>query len=254
MNTPNPLIKALISEDNLLNSYLLAQMLRRWNIAADMATTGHETISKATQTTYDIIFLDLQLPDMQGFEIAKYIRQQYSFSANTPIALTTATLNLEEQIQAQGIDAYLTKPFSLEDVANVLTQLLGKTFSTESEAQALLTKSYETIDLTYLRKLSNENIAFIRSMATAFCNQSPLFLEQLAEAADTADWETLRSVAHKMKSTVSMMGMSEADKLLNIMEDSENEYVTPNEAKQQVEQLERICQEAFVELADWRND
>lgn len=254
VNTPNSLIKALISEDNLLNSYLLAQMLQRWNIAADMATTGHETINKATQTAYDIIFMDLQLPDIQGFDIVKHIRQSHSLSANTPVALTTATLNLEEKIQAQGIDAYLTKPFSLEDVATVLSKLLGKTFSTDAATPSLLSRAYEVIDLTYLRKLSNENIAFIRSMATAFCGQSPIFLEQLEQAAHNNDWETLRNVAHKMKPTVGMMGMSEAEQLLAALEELENETIDVIKIKKQLDQLERICQEAFVELADWRND
>lgn len=254
MNTPNPLIKALIAEDNLLNSYLLAQMLQRWTISADMTVTGQETIEKSTQKAYDIIFMDLQMPDMQGFEIAEAIRQPSSLSANVPIVLTTATQHLEAKIHSEGLNAYLIKPFSLEDVAHILTLLLGKNFSIESEIQQLLAKSYDVIDLTYLRKLSNENIGFIRSMATTFCRQSPVFLEQLTHASYHTDWDSLRKIAHKMKPTVAMMGMREAESLLSEMEDMDCVEVNSQQIKKQLNHLERLCQEAFVELADWRND
>lgn len=110
--------RALIVEDNEVNRMVAVQMLRRGEIDADMAEGGADAIEKLQASTYDVILMDVQMPQMDGFETARAIRDGAAGDAGrrTPIVAMTAYASQDDEdaCYSAGMDAYLTKPLNMQ--------------------------------------------------------------------------------------------------------------------------------------------
>jgi len=107
----------LVVEDNPVNSFLVKGYLQQWNSRQDFAENGVIAVKKAREKKYDFILMDLQMPEMDGIEATKHIKQK-SLNQNTPIiALTAAALpNVKERVLASGMVECLFKPFDADDL------------------------------------------------------------------------------------------------------------------------------------------
>lgn len=116
-------IRALIVEDNKINQMVAGKFLKRWNIVTEFADNGLIAIEKVKENSYDIILMDLQMPEMDGYESAKNIRQITDpVKANIPILALTASAmtEVEDGIFEAGMNDFLTKPFNEDDLYNKL--------------------------------------------------------------------------------------------------------------------------------------
>jgi CheY-like chemotaxis protein len=104
----------LLAEDNLINQKVMQLMLRRHNCTVDIARHGAEALKMATVKTYDLILLDCQMPEMDGFEAATALRKAEKATRRTPIIATTANAFAEDKARclAAGMDDYISKPVS----------------------------------------------------------------------------------------------------------------------------------------------
>lgn len=100
----------LIAEDNKINVFVATKFIKNWGIKYDIAENGQEALEKAKAYNYDLILMDLQMPQMDGFEAASAIRK---FNKKTPIfALTANALNeVKQEVLAAGMNDFITKPF-----------------------------------------------------------------------------------------------------------------------------------------------
>ncbi len=107
-------MRVLIVEDNEINRLVTTKFLERWEIICDYATDGHSAIAKAKVGEYDLILMDLQMPEMDGYEATRQIRQ-YSY---VPIVAMTATpiSEIREKIQDANLTDYVFKPFQPDDL------------------------------------------------------------------------------------------------------------------------------------------
>lgn len=104
--------KVLVAEDNEINQMVILQTLKQVGIFADIACNGQEAIDRlATGEQYDIILMDLQMPEMDGFEATIYIRKKLHLE--TPILALTANVLGDVRIQClnSGMNEYMSKPF-----------------------------------------------------------------------------------------------------------------------------------------------
>jgi two-component system, cell cycle response regulator DivK len=103
--------RALLVEDNPLNLELVTTVLRRAGFEVDGAASGHEACAKACACAYDVIVLDLSLPDIDGLEVARRLRAAPATSA-CPIVAVTGQVELadEKEAYAVGCAGYITKP------------------------------------------------------------------------------------------------------------------------------------------------
>lgn len=123
------MIKILLVEDNNVNRLLISHMLRKKNWEVAEALNGVEACKLLTSTDFDIIIMDLQMPEMDGFEAAQKIREIESKSGKrTPIIILTAFTNeFDEKFKRSGLtDAYLTKPVNQELLYALIIKLTGK--------------------------------------------------------------------------------------------------------------------------------
>jgi CheY-like chemotaxis protein len=116
--------KILIVEDNMIASKTAQMLLESKACRVDCVFTGQAALSQI-ENQYDLILLDLGLPDMHGFEVAKIIKNSNALLAMTPIAIVTAFDSKESRKLAKklGIKHYLSKPFTLEKCDFILKEM-----------------------------------------------------------------------------------------------------------------------------------
>ena len=124
----------LIVEDNIINQKVAARMLANLGIRADMAGNGREALDRLETLSYDLILMDCQMPDMDGYEATREIRRRESGSEHTVIIALTADAmaGSREGCLEAGMDDYLNKPLRFEDLSETLSKWVLKGTPQES--------------------------------------------------------------------------------------------------------------------------
>jgi len=121
-------IRVLVVEDNVVNQKVASRLLERLGLRADVACDGREAIEMLEMMPYDLIFMDCQMPEMNGYEATHEIRRREGSGRHVPIVAMTAeaTVSCKEQCIAAGMDSYISKPVRLDDIVEALrTQVLA---------------------------------------------------------------------------------------------------------------------------------
>lgn len=115
-------LSILLAEDNAVNQMVLLQMLRKIGYQADLASNGFDVLAALDRQAYDVILMDIQMPDMDGFEATRRILARFTKKKRPRIiALTAHALNGDrERCLEAGMDSYLSKPVKIEDLQSAL--------------------------------------------------------------------------------------------------------------------------------------
>ena len=115
----------LLVEDNKLNQTVVKFTLKRYGYNIDVANNGIEAVEMYQEGTYDFILMDVMMPEMDGLEATKIIREQEQEEERIPIIALTADIMVanEEKCLENGMDAHLSKPFDVDHLFKVLTEL-----------------------------------------------------------------------------------------------------------------------------------
>jgi len=117
---------ALVVEDNLINQRLIQILLQEYNIVVETASNGVEAVNKARKSKYDIVFMDIDMPEKNGIVATNEIKEALHPNAQTPIvALTAMAMEGDrEMLLNAGLDAYISKPLTREKLENILNKYL----------------------------------------------------------------------------------------------------------------------------------
>lgn len=115
-------LRILLVEDNAINMRLAVTVLQRMGYMPDVASNGQDAVNMATTHPYDLILMDMIMPEMDGLEAARLIRQKVPARRQPYMVAVTANVIQEDRLAylASGMDAYLAKPFSLEELTQTL--------------------------------------------------------------------------------------------------------------------------------------
>jgi PAS domain S-box-containing protein len=118
--------RVLLAEDNPTNQFVFARMLKHTPITVDVANDGREAVSLAAQTAYDVVFMDMRMPEMDGLEAARTIRSSPGLSRGAPIVALTANAFVEDMAacQAAGMTDFVAKPVSKQRLHEALVHAL----------------------------------------------------------------------------------------------------------------------------------
>lgn len=116
-------LKILLVEDNEMNVMVATNILKKWNVEIDLAENGLIAVEKAEKTAYDCILMDLQMPEMDGYEATRQIR---AMGFKKPIIALTASAMLDKttKMAEVGLDGAVTKPFNPKDLFQAITEKL----------------------------------------------------------------------------------------------------------------------------------
>ncbi|WP_031431561.1 response regulator [Methylomicrobium agile] len=196
----------LVVEDNKVNQKVILAMLGKFRCTPDLAENGREALDKLAQKTYDLVFMDCQMPVMDGYEAARLLRNRESpLPVKTPVVALTAhaAAGEREKCLAAGMDDFLSKPIVRQELAEALARWLGDASSCEIMAD---TKSVIANDLSSpcwdeaeaLKRLDNDQ-ELLNDMIDLFFTITPDRLLELEEALARREPAALADAAHAIK-------------------------------------------------------
>jgi PAS domain S-box-containing protein len=244
-------IKVLIVEDMPLNQLLMKTLLDDFGFERDIADNGRIAIEKLHLKTYDIILMDLQMPEMNGYEATEYIRN--TMHSKIPIIALTADVTTTDLIRCKeaGMDDYISKPVDErllygKIVGLVMKPLLKKAPKHNSDVSGA---KFKYTDLKYLIQRTRNDPDMIRDMITAYLEQTPPLIIAMKISLQNHDWESLHAAAHKMIPSFSIMGMSEDfEKMAKQVMEYARSRQQLDSISEMVSQLETACTQACQEL------
>jgi CheY-like chemotaxis protein len=123
-----PVFRVLLAEDVKLNQMLTQKLLARSGYVIDIAENGRQAIEALNNADYDVILMDVQMPEMDGIEATKQIRLLPGEKKSVPIIALTAQadVNTEDELRAVGMDDYISKPINFDILFSKLSALAAK--------------------------------------------------------------------------------------------------------------------------------
>ena len=224
-----PDAKVLVTDDNGMNLKVAANFLKLFGITPVTCSSGKETIEIMRKERFDIVFLDHMMPQMDGIETLKALRDENLLNGAVAIALTAnAVVGAEEQYLNAGFDGYLSKPIMVDDIENALKKYLPASETKEDVAEP----SEEPSSSLTLEKARSLGLNVESGLGYA-CGDEDFYLELLSDYADSApeksaelasyldngDLENYEILVHSLKSgskTVGADDLSEQAKALEL--------------------------------------
>jgi CheY-like chemotaxis protein len=208
-------------EDNIMNRKYLGSLLDKKKIKWDIAVDGLEAVRKAGLKKYDAILMDIQMPNMNGYEATLSIRSTQNINNKTPIIALTASAMLDQKNKAfeVGMDDYISKPFTpqqLFDKLVIYLQIDGKKLQAiEVVREEIPPFQYDAkLDVNYLQELYADDYNYAFSMFDTFISDMMPAFDTLLSLANNNQREKLAKLAHQLKPTAAMVGLTELEKEL----------------------------------------
>jgi PAS domain S-box-containing protein len=236
-------LRILIVEDNEVNRQLALLLLQKLGYRADVAANGIEAIEAVDRQPYDVVLMDVEMPEMDGLEASRRIREMKPQTRPWIVAVTANALHGErERCLQAGMDDYITKPLHLDELVAALRGASPPTIGRRSD---------EAVDREVLRGLSSSlgvgRDASVRELIDTFRSQATEMPSTLRIAVDRRDSEEVRRAAHTLKSNASTFGASTLAELSRELERA----ARADELEDERRLIDRIAQEldrVLVEL------
>lgn len=203
--------RILLVEDNEVNRKVAIRLLEKLGVEVEVAVNGCEAVEKAAAQTYDLILMDCQMPEMDGYEATRHIRQREAQrgSERVPIvALTAHALSGDrEKCLAVGMDDYLSKPLKPDELKTTLLKWLGtkqKQIGVEKSPKEV--RMMQRINWEHLEEITGGDVEFQVELFQEFMGQMPALLSQLETALASGDAATFGRVAHTIKGSARSIG------------------------------------------------
>lgn len=195
--------KVLLVEDNRVSQLVCKKYLKKWGLEAHVANNGLEALKMVECYSYDLILMDLQMPEMDGFEATDKIRQMQAGKQPIPIiALTaSATLQSRKQATAAGITDLLSKPFNPESLYHIICKHLPVKADMADKAEKLALLKQKVMNVTDGDEVFQKNLIhlFVKSFREIL---------DLLNTGQLQHAEMLRRTRHKHKTSLRLLGLT----------------------------------------------
>ena len=247
-------IKILVVEDNEINQNLIRHLFTNRGLSFDISSNGKEAIDRLQQHSYNIILMDIQMPEMDGYTAVQVIRQ--TLKLDTPvIAMTAHAMPGErEKCLSYGMNEYISKPIKEEQLLQLMAQFTGNRNITRT-VQPNLTGQHNNvfryIDLQYMKEISQGDHEYEKTVTAQFLEMVAAHLKDIQQCWQKGDIATLKRTAHNMKTSVSIMGLTE--QLLPWLDAMEHEQLTESSFQRYYTSVKEICRNASEEAREFYN-
>lgn len=245
-------IKVLVVEDIALNQLLMKTLLDEFGFESDIAANGKIAVEKLTKENYDIILMDLQMPEMNGFETTMYIRN--IIKSNIPIIALTADVTTVDlaKCKAVGMNDYIAKPVDEKILLSKIISTVKDKVHIEVSQKETQSSSFilKCTDLDYLTHRTKSNPTLMMEMIGLYLEQTPPLINAMRKSYDSKDWEKLKSAIHKMIPSFSIVGINvEFENMAKKVQEYASDQLQEESISDMVSAIERVCNQACSELA-----
>lgn len=246
-------IRVLVVEDIALNQLLMKTLLDDFGFERDIATNGRIAIEKLEKESYDIILMDLQMPEMNGFDATEHIRTV--MKSTIPIIALTADVTTVDlaKCKAVGMNDYIAKPVDERILYSKIISLVKKPMPTKDmDPEVSITEpgdKVRCIDLAYLSHRTKSNPDLMMEMISLYLVQTPPLVNTMKQSFRDKDWDGLYAAVHKLIPSFSIMGMRvDYENMAKKLQDHASAQQKSADVPELVLQLEDICLQACTEL------
>lgn len=213
--------RILLAEDVELNQQLARHIMQGWGVEVDLASNGKEALGLVEQNGYDLVLMDIHMPEMDGMEATRRIRRINDHAKSTVpiVALTANALKGDrERFLEAGMNDYLSKPFNEADLFRIISKNLISMPPTDIQHQTDLVvaeavevtqevKQDKLYNLKMVQELAGGDESFVMRMLQLFLDTMPLTLQEMQQETGLQHWTQVGKLAHKLKSTIDSMGI-----------------------------------------------
>jgi len=254
LDTEIKTIKILVVEDIALNQLLMKTLLDDFNFGCDIAGNGKIAIEKLQINTYDLILMDLQMPEMNGFEATEYIRNK--MNSTIPIIALTADVTTVDlaRCKAVGMNDYIAKPVDERLLYSKILSLVKKPVFLNEHNKIEEDKKLRCIDLNYLMQRTKSNPDLMIEMISLYLEQTPPLITSMKKSLQEKDWKTLQAAVHKMIPSFMIVGInSDFETMAKKVQEYASTQQQTDAIHEMVVKLENVCAQACKELQEELN-
>jgi PAS domain S-box-containing protein len=212
--------RILLVDDNAVNRQVAGEILRKSGCRVDLAEDGKKSIELVSQKEYDLIFMDIQMPEMDGVTATRMIKTLELEKVPPIVAMTAYSMKEDrERFLQQGLDDYLPKPIRANELINKVSYWTRDETSFKTTETDEAEKKWEIINMDIVNQLKDLGGAeMIESVFADFISESVEQLEICGKAIKTRDYTTIKNQLHTIKGNAGTLGVEKFSKQAEIIE------------------------------------
>jgi PAS domain S-box-containing protein len=203
-------LRILLVEDNAVNQLVALRLLEKHGHSVEVAGNGRKALEALRKGSYDAILMDIQMPEMNGWEATKEIREnEKATGEHIPIVAMTAHAMKgdEERCFAAGMDSYLTKPIRTRELLEVLDGIGARKTTAERKAGSFFNRrTSSTVDLAAVLERLEGDRGLFEELVVVFKDDCPRIVEAMRHAIASDDAKSLEHYAHALKGSSASLG------------------------------------------------
>ncbi len=226
----------LVAEDNMINQTVAMGILSKLGYNIDLANNGLEAVKAAEKKKYDIIFMDVQMPEMDGLEAAKKIKEIFSGKDSPAIVAMTANVMKEDKDRCikAGMDDFVGKPFTIAGIKEIIEKWAKQTIDTcEEKSRNFYDNPDNILDMDKIDELmriseelkdskKNHGISMFEEVVNIFFKEAPLLIDEIEKSSQNNEKDKTQRLAHKLKGMCMNLGAARLAAICHDIESSEN--------------------------------
>lgn len=212
-------LRILLAEDNAVNQLTATTMLEKLGHSVEVANNGREAVDRLAVTEFDLVFMDVQMPELDGLSATKEIREgEASTGRHIPIVAMTAHAMAgdQERCLEAGMDAYTSKPIRRKAIEAVILEIVERFLSSPQTEEA--TEVEEVLDTESLLEELDDDKEMLQTMLQMFEKDAAVRLPKLRQAVTDGDAVTIANEAHALKGGVGNFFADSAIEAANALE------------------------------------
>ena len=247
--------RILVAEDVIINQIIVRQILEEWGHEVVLVANGKEAFEAHKKSDFDLILMDIHMPEVDGYEATQMIRQMGDTTkAAIPIvALTANAFKKEtERFAEAGFNDYITKPFTELGLYDCIKKQLELNnlidFSKKPTKINTEDNSQKLYDLSAIQGIDLDDTAFLIEIITIFIKNSTIDIHNLLKAIESNQQNDIFQLAHRMKSSIYSLGIKQAYKIVESIEFYAKTGEQIDKIPNLSNQLNELLQAVFAQL------
>jgi CheY-like chemotaxis protein len=224
-----------VAEDNAVNQKVALQQLRKLGYSADVVASGLEAVESLERIPYDVVLMDCQMPDMDGYEATRWIRQREQenrLPRLKVVAMTASAMQGDrEKCLAAGMDDFVTKPVRIEELETMLERIQADQPPQPPRHES--PREHPAVNSDALDRLRDLRVSGqpdpVAEIIDLFLQQTPDLLRSLQQAYDANDVESLGMTAHTLKGSCANLGAEQMAAWCRELESMARQGTLPSE-------------------------
>jgi two-component system sensor histidine kinase/response regulator len=254
--SPQKALRILLAEDNSVNQLLATRLLEKRGHRVTVTSNGKDALTELDNETYDLVFMDVQMPEMSGIEATMFIREkEKERSTHLPIIALTALVMKgdRERCLTAGMDGYLSKPIRPQELDEILDHYVEKPREIPAPSPLPMEAPAAWVDETELMERLGGDLAFLSELTAVFRNDYPKQISSAHQALVERNAEGMKRAGHTLKGALANLAAigpsSTAEQIEKIGESGDLSLAGPAltrlelELSQVLMSLEALCQE-----------